>query len=138
MTLPHYVVPLELCQGAGTHTGVGTTTPNTSTTTKPGVHAGSTQHAKKPVFKTLQGTVKAVSADSFTLTVRSVGYTVNATSSPRIVNRVWKTITLADIQVGDKVRVYGGILGTSISAKIIRDISLPVVASTTASTTTSH
>lgn len=138
LALPAFAAVNSHAVEAETHMGASTTTQTTSTTTSPGVHAGSTKHAKRPVLKTVQGTVKAVSADSFTLTVHSMDYTVSATSSTRMVNRVWKSIMLADIQVGDKVRVYGGILGTTVSAKIVRDISLPVVASTTASSTTSH
>lgn len=77
----------------------------------------------------MQGTVKAVSGSSLTLTVHSTDYMVNAASSARIKNRKWHTITLTDIQVGDKVRVYGSVSGTVVTARIIRDISLPMASS---------
>lgn len=125
------------------HAGPAATSTATSTPggTRPGVHLVPGSHAKKPVFKTLQGTVKTVSTDSLVLTVRSADYTVTAASTTRIVNRVWRKIALSDIQVGDKVRVFGKVSSTTVSAQIIRDISLPAVgpeATTTATTTVTH
>lgn len=77
----------------------------------------------------MQGTVKAVSGGSLTFTVHSTDYTVNPAPSARIKNRKWHTINLTDIQVGDKVRVYGSVKGTVVTAQIVRDISLPVASS---------
>lgn len=77
----------------------------------------------------MQGTVSAVSGDSFTLTVHSKDYTVNTSSSTRIKNRKWHNISVADIQVGNKVRVHGSVSGTTVTAQIVRDISLPMASS---------
>lgn len=109
---------------------------STATTTKndyyPGVR-NLAPHKGKPEashFRTIQGTVKSASTDSLVLTVRSTDYAVAIASTTRIVNRIWRRISVSDIGAGDKVRVFGKISSTTIAAQIIRDISLPKVAKT--------
>lgn len=97
------------------------------------------------IQKTLQGTAKIISGNSFVLTVRKTDYSVTVADSTRVVDRVWHKINLSDIRNGDKVRVFGKIDGTAISAQIVRDISLPAHAAavpnihaTSTATTTVH
>ena len=75
--------------------------------------------------KTLQGIVKSISGSTLTLTVDATDYTVDA-SAAKVLNRPRHVITLTDLTVGDKVRVFGMVTDTSIAAKIVRDISLPM------------
>lgn len=97
----------------------------TASSTAPGVRSVLKTHAKKPTTKTLQGVVKSVSANSFILTIRKTDNNVTVSPTARIVNRTWHNINLADIQVGDRVRVFVVITNTDIAATIVRDISLP-------------
>ena len=108
----------------------------TASTTTSGVHMNTGTHVTKPVKKTVQGVIKETSACSFVITVRNTDYTVTAMTSARVINRVWKKIALSDIKVGDKVRVYGAITGTNITAEIVRDISLPTASQASEHATT--
>ena len=74
--------------------------------------------------KFVTGTVSAVSENGLTITSGSKTFTVNIATDTRLLNRSWKTITFSDIQTGNKVRVSGSILDTTVSAKTLRDISL--------------
>ncbi|MEM5814165.1 MAG: hypothetical protein QXP82_03565 [Candidatus Aenigmatarchaeota archaeon] len=103
----------------------GVVNPATTTPTNPGVHLVPKSQAEKPKFKTLQGKIKSVSESSLTLTVRKTDYVVTPSDKVRIVNKTWKPITLNDIQTGDTVRVFGALTDTSVTAKVIRDVSLP-------------
>ncbi len=76
------------------------------------------------------GTASNVSTDSFTLTVGSTAYTVSPTSGAKIVNRNWVTIPLSDIQANDHVRAWGTEASGTISAAIVRDVSIPAPSST--------
>ncbi len=128
-----FAVP-ALAMGPDSH---ATTSAATSTSKTGGVR---TEEHGKPAAKlkrTLQGTIKEIGSGSFVLTVRDTNYAVTTSASTRIVNRTWHKITLSDIKVGDKVRVYGLITGTSIAAQIVRDISLPPVAMEHHATSTS-
>lgn len=77
-------------------------------------------HARRFV----SGFVSAVGTNSITVTQGMRSFTVNTTGDTRLLNRAWKTIDFADIQVGNKVKVAGTIADTIVTAKTIRDISL--------------
>lgn len=76
------------------------------------------------------GTASGVSAGSFTLTDGGTAYTVNPTSGAEIVNRNWVAMPLSGIQTNDNVRVWGTASSGTISAAIVRDVSIPVASST--------
>jgi len=73
-----------------------------------------------------QGTVSNinVSSRSFALTIDDVAYTVNVTADAKIVNEKFATINFADIKNGDRARVWGPSLETTITASVVRDISI--------------
>ena len=70
------------------------------------------------------GTVTAVSDSSITITSGSKTYTINTSDNTRFLNQSWKTISLSNIQTGNKIRVFGTIADTTVTAKTVRDISL--------------
>ncbi len=75
------------------------------------------------------GTASNVSASSLTLTASNgTAYTVNPGANAEIVSRGWATLPFASIQNGDNVRVYGVNASGTITASIIRDVTLPVTA----------
>jgi hypothetical protein len=71
------------------------------------------------------GTASNVNGNSFTLTVNGVAYTVNVVSGAEVVNRNWLTMPLSSIQSGDNVRAWGVNASGTISASIVRDVSVP-------------
>lgn len=71
------------------------------------------------------GTASNVSGSSFTLTVNGAADTVNVASGAEIVNRNWVTMPLASVQSGDNVRVWGVNASGTITAQIVRDVTLP-------------
>jgi hypothetical protein len=75
------------------------------------------------------GTVSNISGTSFTLTVGSTTYTVNVAASAEVVNRNWITLPVANIQSGDNVRVWGINANNTITASIVRDVSIPAESS---------
>jgi hypothetical protein len=74
--------------------------------------------------RTFHGTVTEISADSLTITKGSKTFTVNTSSTTRILNNNWKTINFSDIKSGDKIKIQGTVSNTIITARTIRDISL--------------
>jgi hypothetical protein len=75
--------------------------------------------------KNYVGTASNVSDNSFTLTINGVANTVNVAPGAKIVNRNWITIKLSDIKDGDNVRVWGTNDNGTITASIVRDVSIP-------------
>ena len=71
------------------------------------------------------GTASNISTSSFTLTVNGTTDTVNVATGAKVVNRNWVTIPLASIQNNDNVRVWGVNASSTITAQIVRDISIP-------------
>jgi len=71
-----------------------------------------------------QGTASNLSANSFTLTVDGTAYTVNLAANAEVVNKVFVKLPFADIKQGDMVRVWGPLSGTTITASVVRKISL--------------
>jgi hypothetical protein len=75
--------------------------------------------------KNYVGTASNVSDNSFTLTINGVANNVNVAPGAKIVNRNWITIKLSDIKDGDNVRVWGINNNGTITASIVRDVSIP-------------
>lgn len=76
--------------------------------------------------KNWQGTASNinVSGNSLTLTIEGVAYTVNVVAGAKIVSQSFLTIGLADIKDGHIVRVWGPVSSTTISAYVVRDVSI--------------
>lgn len=72
------------------------------------------------------GTAGSVGTSSLTLTERQTSYTVNVAADAKVLNRNWLKINLSDIRNRDLVRVFGVASGTTITASVVRDTSLPV------------
>ncbi|EKE20397.1 MAG: hypothetical protein ACD_8C00006G0009 [uncultured bacterium] len=77
--------------------------------------------------RTIPGIVTTISANSFTVTSGNKSFTVNIAPETKILNRTWNEIALSEIEEGHKIRIAGTISGSTISAKTIRDISLPIL-----------
>ena len=71
-----------------------------------------------------QGSASNLSGTSFTLTIDGMAYTVNVAAGAKIVNEKYSVIAFADIKTGDTVRVWGPVTDTTISASVVRDISI--------------
>ena len=76
-----------------------------------------------------QGTASNVnvSARSLTLTINGTAYTVNIAVDAKIVNKKYLTIPLSDIKDGHTVRVWGPSSDTTITASLVRDVSIEPV-----------
>lgn len=76
--------------------------------------------------KNWQGTVSNMNAagSTFTLTVDGTAYTANVVAGAKIVNKNYATITLANISNGDTVRVWATKSDTTLTAYIVRDVSV--------------
>ncbi|MBX4200919.1 hypothetical protein KW786_02200 [Candidatus Parcubacteria bacterium] len=61
------------------------------------------------------------SANTFTLTIDGVAYTVNLAAGAKVVNDGYGVMNLADIKSGDIVRIYATISGTTATAYVVRD-----------------
>ena len=75
-----------------------------------------------------EGTVSALdtSAQTFTLTTKSgMNYSVSLTSSARVLQKNWVTFDLSKVQDGDTVRVWGPVASSTVSASVLRDLSVP-------------
>ncbi len=72
------------------------------------------------------GTASGVNGSSLTLTAANgTTYTVNAAANAEVVNRNWATMPFANIQSGDNVRVYGVNASGTVTAQIVRDVTIP-------------
>jgi hypothetical protein len=76
-----------------------------------------------------EGKASNITSASFILTVDSVAYTVNVASDAKVVNQKFLTMNFTDIKEGNTVRVYGPATDTTISASVVRDVSVGVNAS---------
>lgn len=75
------------------------------------------------------GTASNVNGTSFTITAANgTSYTVNVASNAEVVNRNWLTLPLSSINSGDHVRVYGVNASGTITAQIVRDVTIPTPA----------
>jgi hypothetical protein len=77
------------------------------------------------------GTASNVSASSLTLTVSNgTVYTVNPSANAEVVNRMWTTLPFTSINNGDNVRVYGVDASGTVTAQIVRDVTIPATSTT--------
>src|SRR3989338_1111584 len=81
--------------------------------------------------KNWQGIVSNVnsSTQSFTITIDGKGadgisYAVTVTSEAKLVNQNYTSISFGDIKNGDKIRVWGPAVDTTIAASVVRNISI--------------
>lgn len=74
-----------------------------------------------------QGTASGINGTSFTLTAADgTAYTVDVASDAKVLNRNWLTLlSFSSIQNGDTVRVWGPNASGTITAEVVRDISIP-------------
>lgn len=80
---------------------------------------------KSPFGRHIQiGTVLEKSENSLTISNRGKNFTVIIPEGARLLNRSWEKITLEDVQAGNKIRVFGTIADSTITAKTIRKISI--------------
>ena len=85
-----------------------------------------TEHKeKRERAKLEEGSVTGISGSSLTVDLKGVSVTVDTGATTKIINKKWGTIAFSDITVGDKVRVYGTAFSSTITAKVVRDISIP-------------
>jgi hypothetical protein len=76
-------------------------------------------------MRSIIGTVATDATEaSFTLKKGDLTYTINIENA-KIVNKKRETIAKTDIKAGDRVRIRGTVSGNTITATLIRDISLP-------------
>ncbi len=84
------------------------------------------QTIKNGTPRNFVGTAGDVSTSSLTLTESNgTAYTINVASNAEIVNRNWVKIQLSGINSGDTVRVWGVNASGTVSAQIVRDVTLP-------------
>ncbi len=75
--------------------------------------------------KIIEGTATAVASSSYTVAHDGKVTTVVTTSATKFVNKNWNTISASDIQVGDKIRAFGNLSSTTLTAEVVRDVSIP-------------
>ncbi len=77
------------------------------------------------VFKgTLKTPPGAIAPTSMVVTIRNVDYTVNVAANVSVLNRLWLMTSLNNLRVGDRIRLYGTLDGTTITASVVRDTSI--------------
>lgn len=65
-----------------------------------------------------------VSARTLALTVDGTAYNVNIATTAKVVNKMYLALDLSSIKDGDTVRVWGPLSDTTITAHVVRDISV--------------
>ncbi|EKD58694.1 MAG: hypothetical protein ACD_56C00069G0008 [uncultured bacterium] len=70
------------------------------------------------------GIVRAVSENSITFERRSKKFTARISDETRLRDRLWKDISISQINVGDKIKVLGTVSDEIITAKTIRRVSV--------------
>lgn len=76
--------------------------------------------------RTIPGHITSINGTTITIARKNKTFTVNTDSNTKFLDRGWGLLALADLKVGDKVRVKGSILNTTITAQTVRDISIPL------------
>ena len=74
--------------------------------------------------RAIPGFVSSISNDSITIKKGNKEFIVKISNETRILDRTWKTINLSEIKTGHKIRVFGTLSGTTVTAQTIRDISI--------------
>ena len=92
--------------------------------------ASASQTMKTNAPKNYVGIAGAMSSGAFALTVGDVVNSVEVAPDAEIVNRNWIAIPLEHIREGDTVRVWGVNASGTITAKIVRDVSIPATSTT--------
>ncbi len=76
--------------------------------------------------KVYVGTASNVAASSLTLTATNgTSYSVNIATDAKILNRNWLSASVSSIANGDTVRVFGTNANGTITASVVRDITIP-------------
>ncbi len=81
---------------------------------------------KAEIPKNWQGTASNVnaSAKTLTLSIENVAYNVNIVDTAKVVSKNYAAIDFASIKDGDTVRVWGLLSDTTITAYVVRDVSI--------------
>mgnify|MGYP001609081783 CR=1 FL=1 len=80
---------------------------------------------KNATPRNYEGKVTTITGSGFTLTEKNVAFSVSIVSGAKIFNKNYLPILISDIQSGDTLRVWGTNVSSTISAQIVRDISIP-------------
>lgn len=88
-----------------------------------------TMRSNKP--RNFVGIASNMNGNTFTLTVNGAADNVDVAANAQVVNRNWLTIPLTSFQNNDNVHVWGTIASGTINGLIVRDLSLPVMGSST-------
>jgi len=88
--------------------------------------AGRVVPGSHPVLasKAISGTITNVTTSGLTMTAGGVSYTVNVSSTTKIVRRFNGQSDLDELSPGDQVTVSGAVSTTTISAVAIKDVSI--------------
>ena len=78
-------------------------------------------------IRMVPGVVTAITDTTITIKRGDHTFSVKTTDTTKYLDRKWNTISKVDIKVGDKLRVRGTISENVITAKNIRNISLPKI-----------
>lgn len=79
-------------------------------------------------IRMIPGVVTAISDTTITIKRGDRTFSIQTTETTKLLDRKWNTITKNDIKVGNKLRVRGTVVENTITAKTIRNISLPKIA----------
>ena len=80
---------------------------------------------KSEAPRNFQGTVSNLNGSSFTLATQDgTTFTVNVAPGAQVVNQTWLTLATSGIKNGDTVRVWGANASGTITAQIVRDITI--------------
>lgn len=72
------------------------------------------------------GTASNVAGSSLTLTAANgTSYSVSIASDAKILNRNWLSTSVSSVANGDTVRVFGANASGTITASVVRDITIP-------------
>ena len=74
--------------------------------------------------RVIHGIVSELGDGTFTVKKGDKSFEVKTTSTTSFFNREHKKIQFSDIKNGDRIRIKGNILGTIMTAQIVRDVSI--------------
>lgn len=96
-----------------------------------GERRGSDQELRREEYRKYRGirmtpgVVTAITDTTITIKRGERVFSVSTTNTTKYIDRKWNSIVRTDIKVGDKIRVRGTVTENTITAKHIRNISLP-------------
>ncbi len=80
--------------------------------------------------RVLEGKIKSIASTvaptTMVVEIGNVDYTVSVAANISVLNNLWLTTSLANLRVGDHIRVYGVVSGTTITASVVRDTSIQI------------